>query len=85
MAEIRFPSVKICMASIAILRGFDAYKGCIMTPSRDECAGPLSELEHKWRTEYEWWKSQGVFRDQRFPVAISRDKEGGRDGKGNRG
>ncbi|PWW77445.1 hypothetical protein C7212DRAFT_314295 [Tuber magnatum] len=75
-AEIKFPSVKICMASIETLKGIDVYKECIMTPIEDGCAGPLSELEGKWRAEYEWCKSQGIFRDQRFPIAISRGKEG---------
>ncbi|RPB02085.1 hypothetical protein L873DRAFT_1802497 [Choiromyces venosus 120613-1] len=71
-ADIKFSSVKICMASIEALKGKDVYKKCVFTPIRDECAGPLSELEGKWRSEYEWCKSQGIFRDQRFPITISK-------------
>ncbi|CUS12005.1 unnamed protein product [Tuber aestivum] len=73
-AEIRFPSVKICMASIETLRALDAYKECVMTPVKDGCAGPLSELEGKWRVEYEWCKAQGIFRNQRFPITTPADK-----------
>lgn len=78
-AEIRFSSIKICLTSVATLKGLEAYKGCVMNPGKDECAGPLSELERKWRMEYEWCKAQGIFRDQRFPVTITRENEGGED------
>jgi len=76
-AEIRFSSIKICLTSVATLKALEAYKGCVMNPGKDECAGPLSELERKWRMEYEWCKAQGIFRDQRFPVTITRENEGG--------
>ncbi|KAG0137054.1 hypothetical protein HOY82DRAFT_598099 [Tuber indicum] len=75
-AEIRFTSVKTCMSSIETLKRIDVYRGCVMTPVKDECSGPLSKLGNKWRMEYEWCKSRGIFRDQRFPITISRDKGG---------
>lgn len=80
-AEIRFSSIKICLASVVTLKGLEAYKGCVMNPGKDECAGLLSELERKWRIEYEWCKAHGIFRDQRFPVTITRENEGGEDGE----